>query len=104
MCLIHCRLSSSPHQQPRCAEQAGSVIVWNGHTWHSATLNTSPDERRSSLTSFFGTREWADRAGQRFRDGEALPGGGVGMLGSACLERLGAEHRRFYERSPPPRL
>ena len=104
MCrLIHFRSSSEPHQQPPCG-QAGSVIVWNGHTWHSATLNTSPDERRSSLTSFFGTRQWADSAGQRFRDGEALPGGGVGMLGSACLERLGAEHRRFYERSPPPRL
>lgn len=79
---------------------AGSVIVWNGHVWHSATLNTSPAESRHSVTSFFGSREWADQEGQRFRDGEAA--GGVGMLGRACLERLSAEHRRFYTRSPPP--
>lgn len=85
---------------------AGSVIVWNGHTWHSATRNVSRNEKRSSVTSFFSTRQWADQAGHRFRQGEALPDGecGIGMLGRACLERLSPEHRRFYERSPPPRL
>lgn len=88
--------------------RAGSVLVWNGHTWHSATLNTSPTEPRASLTSFFGTHEFADAcgAGTREAESEALPPSerGVGMLGRACLDRLSGDQRRFYERKPAGRL
>jgi len=42
-------------QQIRLIAKVGTVVIFNGHLWHGATLNRS-DHRRASVTSFWRRR------------------------------------------------
>jgi ectoine hydroxylase-related dioxygenase (phytanoyl-CoA dioxygenase family) len=43
-------------QEIKLTASVGTVIVFNGHLWHGATLNRS-DHRRASVTSFWCRRQ-----------------------------------------------
>lgn len=55
---------SAPHpQEVKLQAPAGTVVIFNSHTWHGGTRNTSPNRRRA-LHSYFCRRNEAQQLDQ----------------------------------------
>ncbi len=56
---------AAPHpQEVQVIAPAGTVVVFNSHTWHGGTLNASPNRRRA-MHSYFCRRDQKQQLDQR---------------------------------------
>jgi len=58
--------TSAPHpDEEYVIAPAGSVAVFNSHTWHGGTMNTSSDLQRRALHCYYTAREHRQQLDQR---------------------------------------
>lgn len=56
---------TAPHpQEVKLLAPAGAVVIFNSHTWHGGTLNTTP-KRRRAMHSYFCRRDEPQQLDQR---------------------------------------
>ena len=57
---------SAPHpDEVKLIAPAGTVCVFNSHTWHGGTLNRSEDRTRRAIHCYFTTREHQQQTNQQ---------------------------------------
>lgn len=84
---------STPHPlEERLVGEAGTVVIFNSHVWHSAGYNKSSTDR-PALTSFWGRGERV----RSFLEPEGESGRPWGQLDLPTWRRLSRAQRRLFD-------